>query len=1138
MLKHARKLCLVLACGIGLLIGGCKPSAQKTGPPPAVVAAVNRGVSLMGQYQYDQAVQAFEEALKLDPELAEAKIDLAVALFNRGRKADQDLERAGQLLQAVLRKQPDNARALYFQGILCQHAGKSEPAAACFEKVARLRPRDGSVWYLLGVAKQRIGQPAEPELLRAIQLKPYLTSAYYKLSQMAMADGDTNKATQYLEQFKRVRESPLAETIELPQYNQMGDLAVVQPLAAPAPPITRSRFEPKPPRTICQLKITLAAGRGAGALGGLGVGDLNKDGAPDLAVNLGGAGAPGRLAVLLGSRQGAFRDATAGSGLEGLANALACALGDYDNDGVPDLFVAGAGGNYLFKGKGDGAFADVTRQARVGGGAMSRSAIFLDADHDGDLDIFVCNSGLASGAPAPNQLWNNNGDGTFTDITAKAGVACADRRSVAALPGDFDGDRDTDLLVLFEGQPARLFLNDLSGKYHEAGLGGVEMRGDLGGVAQDFNGDGALDLLVLGASGAGLQLFLGDGAGHFQPSPAFDAKAIASHGPVRGFRVVDIDLDGDLDVAVFSQAGHLLLNDSRGRFVWQPGIWKSSGSAAPAALEVVDVNGDFVPDLLSLEPGAELRLSLSAGELSPPGTALGVVPDGVRSRDLRTRSPASGFGVKITARTGLYEHSVVYQGLCGGPNQLLVPAILGLDGASKADYVSFQWPDGVAQVELGLAAGQVHRMAELQRKVSSCPVLFAWNGERFQLVTDFAGVGGLGYYSAPGVYAPPQVLEHVKIEPGQLRPRQGFYELRVHEPMEEAAYVDQLELLAIDHPAAHPVFPDERLAIGGPAPTHELLVVDRPLFPIHATGPAGTECAERLRGVDRTYAYDPPLDRRYCGFCQRHSLELDFGEQLGRIGGEEKICLFVNGFIEYPYSQTVYAASQSRIGWEPIRVEQLDAEGRWRTLLPDAGAPGGMGRTFTIALTGRLKGPGCKLRLTTNLEIYYDQVFLSRCAGRDHVQARALPLGEAELRRAGFPREYSPDGRLPLLYDYELMDATAPFHVPRGAYTRYGDVKNLLEKFDDQYALLGPGDELALRFGATGLPPLAAGLARSFVLVSHAYCKDMDLYTATPQTLEPLPFRGMSQYPYPPAERYPDTPETRSYRAAYNTRVR
>jgi hypothetical protein len=152
-------------------------------------------------------------------------------------------------------------------------------------------------------------------------------------------------------------------------------------------------------------------------------------------------------------------------------------------------------------------------------------------------------------------------------------------------------------------------------------------------------------------------------------------------------------------------------------------------------------------------------------------------------------------------------------------------------------------------------------------------------------------------------------------------------------------------------------------------------------------------------------------------------------------------------------------------------------------------------------------------------------------------RCRQVPLSSATLRRLGFPREVSPDGRQPLIYDYHQIEPTAPFHVLRGSYTRYGAVDRLLDAFDDRYVIMGPGDEIALRFAADGLPPLPDGMIRSFILVSQAYCKDMDLYTLEPQTLAPLPFRGMSRYPYPATESHPDTPAHREYHARYNTRA-
>jgi Tfp pilus assembly protein PilF len=1158
-----------------VLAAGCRPdSTPAAAQPPAIapvaIDAVNRGVSLMGQYDYDGAAKAFEQALAVTPNLADVQVNLAIARFNRGKKEHQDLEQATQLLDAVIQAHPDHLRAWYFKSIVLQHQGQAEAAIPCLEKVLQQRPDDGVAWYLLGMCKQRVGQDAQKELLRAIALRPYLASAYYKLWQTLQVAGQTEQAAPYLEKFKALREHPLAETIELPQYNQMGDLALVLPIGEPPPAATApSLYRAGPSQEVWVSPSTSSPAPAPAFFGGAAIVSVRRGipAEPSLGARtsssaqsvpkssagserLTGDGSSYHADIFLagGSYSSAFRltfsrvgtaplstvPVNPSSGLDLGESPLSVAIGDYDNDEAPDLFVVGARGNALFRGSVDGRFTRVPGawDSPASGGA-TRSALWLDIDHDGDLDLFLCNAGAA------NQLFRNNADGTFAEIAAAAGLALPDGNTVMILPGDLDGDRDMDLVVLRANAPAKFFLNELEGTFTETGLHNADIRGDRGGVLQDFNGDGVLDVLALGGEPAQLQLFLGDGRAGFKPSNALreHASALAADAPARGFRVADVDLDGDLDLAVFGRNGHLLLNDGQGRFTLQARVWSASPGSEIAGAELADLTGDLVPDLLLIERGASTRVNLVPGTLTPPSTAVAITPTGVRSRDKRTRSPASGYGAALTVRSGMREHSQLSTGLRGGFNQSPLPLVFGLAGAARADYVKLLWSDGVAQTESALPAGCTHTISETQRKISSCPVLFTWNGREFEFITDFAGVGGMGYLAAPGEYSYPQPLDHVKIAPHQLRARDGFFEVRITEPMEESGYVDRLELLVIDQPADWEVFPDERLTVTGPAPTHELLAIDRPIFSQRAINPAGHGCADSLRQADRNYAFEPALDRRFFGFSERHTLELDFGDQLAAVQPGGRVWLFINGYLEYPYSQTTYAASQASVMWEPIRVERRQPDGSWQTIVPDAGALGGMSRTMTVDLTGLVGDADCQLRLTSNLEMFYDQIFLGIPVQSDRVQVRALPVAAAELRYVGFPREVSPDGRMPLVYDYQQIEPTAPFHELRGAYTRYGDVRELLTSFDDLLVLMNSGDEIAAKFDATQLPPLAAGMTRSFVLVSHAYCKDLDLYTGTPQTLEPLPFRGMSRYPYPETERPAETAAQRRVRELYHTRI-
>lgn len=1123
-----------LLLGFGSACRSKQPA--QSGPTAAVVDAVNRGVALMGQYDYDGAATAFAAALAATPVSTDIQVNLAIARFNRGKKELHDLEESVALLDTVILHDPANVRALYFKGIVLQHQGDAAAAVLCFEKVLQQRPNDGVAWYILGICRQRLNQDAQQELLRAIKLRPYLVSAYYRLWQTLQAANKPDEAAPYLVQFKLLRESSLAETIELPQYNQMGDLALVVPVGGIPRPTDRT-FTYRagaPNRLFAPAAPTAQPARepvASAAFGGAAFAAPKPTGRTALFLTNWPVPLPFHLQADTEGKT--FAPAGAPVRIGYLDTPTAIAAGDYDNDEVPDLFIVGGAANTLFHGAADGSFtaAPDALPAPAAGG-HTRSALWLDADHDGDLDLFVCNAG------APNQLFNNNADGTFTDIAAGTDLAESEGDSVMVLPGDIEGDRDVDLVLLRANAPAKIYLNELSGKFRAVPSAGPDIRGDRGGVLQDFNGDGLLDLLVLGGQPAELKLFCGDGHGGFAPSASPADALKGSPAEIRGFRVADVDLDGDLDIAFFDRTrGHLLLNDGTGSFTLRRDVWTASSGNEITGAELLDLTGDLVPDLLLLEHGGSAQVLLAPGEVAPSSTAVAFAPTGVRSRDKRTRSPASGYGVALTVRAGTREQSRLCTGQSGGFTQSPTPLVFGLAGAPVADYARFTWPDGVVQIERALAIGQSHVVTETQRKISSCPVLFTWNGERFEFITDFAGVGGLGYLAAPGEYAFPQPVDHVKIEPRQLREREGCYELRITEPMEESAYFDRLELVAIDHPAGWEVYPDERLTVTGPAPTRELLAVAQPVFAQRAIDPTGAECTEQLRRADRHYAYEPELDRRYCGFCHPHSLELDFGTQLAALHAGERVFLFINGYLEYPYSQTTFAASQSRLGWEPIRIERRQSNGQWQTIVPDAGALGGASRTMTVDLTGLLEGGDCRLRLTSNLEIFYDQIFLGVPRNLDQVRVHHLPVANADLRYVGIAREVSPDGRMPLIYDYQQTDLDVPFASLSGAYTRYGPVRNLLAQEDDQFVLMATGDEIAVTFDATPLLPTPADWVRSFVLVSHAYCKDMDPYTGASSTLEPMPFKGMSRYPYPAAERPPETEAQRRVREIYNTRL-
>ncbi|UCC29980.1 MAG: tetratricopeptide repeat protein, partial [Phycisphaerales bacterium] len=341
-----------------LLIGREVSSAQPQGDTEdawrsrdPVVRAANRGVALMERYQYAEAVKAFEEAARLAPKSTEVRVNLAIAVYNRNAKGD--LERADTLLGAVLQDEPDNVRALYLRGIMHQYRGHDEEAVPCFQRVLKLEPHDASAWYLLARSKSHLGQPCRAELERAIQENPALVSAYYDLMRVARQEGDQEQARLYQEKFVKLRQSPLADMVVMPNYNRMGPLAVVRPLTAlPKRSVASGELAADTVRTLWKAsgsmslqgieagdqpaavrKIRAGAGRIATA-------DVNGDGRPDMVTTAKVSRSWGCTLLLAGRPGGSFVDVTASSGLANVCGALALAFGDYDNDDNVDLFVS------------------------------------------------------------------------------------------------------------------------------------------------------------------------------------------------------------------------------------------------------------------------------------------------------------------------------------------------------------------------------------------------------------------------------------------------------------------------------------------------------------------------------------------------------------------------------------------------------------------------------------------------------------------------------------------------------------------------------------------------------------------------------------------------------------------------------
>jgi hypothetical protein len=349
--------------------------------------------------------------------------------------------------------------------------------------------------------------------------------------------------------------------------------------------------------------------------------------------------------------------------------------------------------------------------------------------------------------------------------------------------------------------------------------------------------------------------------------------------------------------------------------------------------------------------------------------------------------------------------------------------------------------------------------------------------------------------------------------------------------MEEVVYLDQVRLLAVDHPRDAAVYPNEYFSSGPPFPEFKIILSREAHPPLGAWDERGRNVLSQLLDRDRSYVTGFGL-LPFKGFAELHSIELDLGQWNPR----GPLRLLMHGFTDYFTATSVYAAQQAGVKVIPPYVEARDSAGRWLRFADDIGFPAGLARTMVADLTGRLPAGTRRIRISTNLKIYWDQILIDTTPEGTPYRLAELPLAEATLRFLGYPREVPGDPPADLRYLYEELSSSGPYARHAGNYTRYGDVRALLADSDDRFVILGSGDEIALEFDPARLPPLPEGWKRDYFFYADGFSKDMDFYAAYGDTVGPVPFHAMGRYPYPDDRAYPPSASVLEYFLSYNTR--
>jgi len=367
----------------------------------------------------------------------------------------------------------------------------------------------------------------------------------------------------------------------------------------------------------------------------------------------------------------------------------------------------------------------------------------------------------------------------------------------------------------------------------------------------------------------------------------------------------------------------------------------------------------------------------------------------------------------------------------------------------------------------------------------------------------------------------------VRISGDRLKPVNGRLQLRITNELEEVLYLDRVQLTTVAHPADVEVFPNEGMTVE--TKPFRLYGVRTPRAPVRVTDEHGHDVSSQVAALDRRYPDDftkAPIR----GYAGAHSLTIDIGLV------QAPQTLLLTGWTDYAFSSDNVAAEQSGMKLDEPMLDARNAAGAWRRLPAAIGIPVGRPQTIPIDLAGLLKPGERELRLSTNMRVYWDQVRVGTTVPADGFVSVVADPRSATLRARGFSAEVRPDGEEPPVYDYARVSPQSPWKAFAGDYTREGDVLPLLSRSDDQFVIGKPGDEVALEFDAPVTPDLPTGWTRTYLLLGDGFSKEMDVNSASPDTVEPLPFHRMSRYPYPVSEHYPETPEHNRYREEYNKR--
>ncbi|MBL8812022.1 MAG: VCBS repeat-containing protein [Planctomycetaceae bacterium] len=739
-----------------------------------------------------------------------------------------------------------------------------------------------------------------------------------------------------------------------------------------------------------------------------------------------------------------------------------------------------------------------------------------DLEADGDLDLIVAtDSGITL-------LRSLNGK-TFEPITE--GVASPAHAIKAVFAVDWNRDMAMDVVGVSPEGDSGWMQNMLHSRFRWiAGAKTGTPAEDL--IVDHLNMDGPWDALTTGTGGT--SVWLPPNGDRME-----DIKATSvSTAPGSQLLRADFDNDGHSDVLVIhATKATLLRGAANGTFEDLTTLLPEETGCVAAEAADLDEDGDL--DLILVAESGAISLLTNNGGNANEWTDVVTRAIGDDPQFPSNRVNMYGIGAIIEARTGEQWQSHPVE----GPR-----THLGLGKAKQMDSVRVIWTDGIPQnltgvqflkSRLGVLAPQI--------LIGSCPYIYTWNGKEFQFFSDCLWAAPIGLVQANGDFAPTREWENLLIPGEMLQPKDGRYVIQLTEELWEAAYFDEVKLVAVDHPADVEVFSNEK--VGSPQmAAHRIHTVKNRQLPDSVVDGHGNDLLPGLKAVDQDYV-QAFRGRRMQGLTDEWTMEFHLQSILAQNSPVKNIRLVLIGWV-FPTDTSLNQAILQNPDLDPPSppsLEVLQADGQWKTAMPFLGFPSGKTKAMVIDLAEVLPLASDRIRIRSSMELYWDAAFF--IVNEDDAETKPMDcrLVGADLHYRGFSQRTYADtsvfrnGRAPEGYDYSNVITEPRWSEMAGRFTRYGSVQELLLSQDDQMIVMGPGDEATVEFQVPETP-VPEGWKRDFILYNVGWDKDANLATVYGQSSEPYPFKEMGQYPGTPDQMGPTTPEYLNYLKTYQTR--